>query len=363
MTALPPPVEAAPIARVAVRPLPVRLARPWADDVNAVTFVEVVVTDGDGAQGRGFSWTPQIGASAVASLLRDDITAWAAGRPADPVALWQPLWRHLHEAGGGGLTTIAMAGLDLALWDLRCRRAGRSLGDELGVVHDELPAYGSGVNLHYSTDELVDQVGRWVAAGFEAVKIKVGSPDVTRDVERLRAVRDVLGSRTLMIDANQRWDLDAATAAMGALAQFEPAWIEEPLRADDLAGYRELASRIDTPIACGENLYTRYRFAEFADADAVGTLQPNVIRVGGITPALQIAHDTIDRGVDLALHLLPELSAQVARCLPVATAVEVVDGALLDDLGALAAPSPLTVVAGRARVRTAPGLGITLTSA
>ncbi len=153
----------------------VPLPRPWGPDVPTLTFLETTVTDSDGAEGVGFSWTPTIGATAVAAMLRDDIRDRVLGGSVDPVAVWEPLWRHLHEAGGGGVTTIAMAGLDLALWDLAGVRAGASVQSLLGAPGDAASdVYGSGVNLHHPLDELVEQARSWVARGFPAVKIKVG---------------------------------------------------------------------------------------------------------------------------------------------------------------------------------------------
>ena len=146
------------------------------------------------------------------------------------------------------------------------------------------------MNLHYPLDELLAQVQRWIDAGFDAVKIKVGKPDLSEDIERVAAVRALLGpDRALMIDANQRWDLDRATTSIDALSRFDLAWIEEPLRADDLIGHTELARRIDVPIAVGENLHTVHRFADFLRAGAAQIVQPNIVRVGGITPLLRIA--------------------------------------------------------------------------
>jgi L-alanine-DL-glutamate epimerase-like enolase superfamily enzyme len=356
--ALPSDPDAAAIVDVATRPVPVQLARSWGPDVPTVTFLEVTVTDADGAQGFGLSWTPSIGAASVQAMLDHDIRSWVLGKPADARTLWLPLWRHLHEAGGGGVTTIALAGLDTALWDLAAQRAGASLTDALGRRRDSVAVYGSGVNLHYSLDELVDQAERWVAAGFDAVKVKVGSPDLARDVERLRAVRQVIGDRALMIDANQRWSLDEAVNAMSALETFAPTWIEEPLRADDLDGYRDLAARVGTPIACGENIYTAYRFGEFARSGAVRILQPNVVRIGGITPLAGVVAAVENAGVTVALHVLPELSGQLALALPSDTSAEVVDGALLDELGVLIGPSPVVVGGGRLTIRGAAGLGI-----
>src|SRR5690606_11783390 len=114
------------------------------------------------------------------------------GRPATP-AVWDAAWAHLHEAGGGGVTTIALAGVDLALWDLQARTAGIGVTDLLGRRHDRLPVYGSGVNLHYPLDELVAQAQRWVDVGCQAVKIKVGRPDLAEDLDRVAAVRTVIG--------------------------------------------------------------------------------------------------------------------------------------------------------------------------
>lgn len=351
------------IRRIATRPIRVPLRRPWGPDVRDLSIVEVVVEDSDGAVGYGFSWTPTIGAAAVRAHLDHDILDFALGREAEASALWDPLWLHLHEGGEGGITTIAMAGLDLALWDLAGRRAEEPLTDLIGRRHDTATVYGSGVNLHYPLDELVAQAERWVAAGFDAVKVKVGSRDLARDVERIAAVREVIGpDRRLMIDANQRWSLDQAERAIGDLAAFDLAWIEEPLRADDLAAHAELRRRIEVPVALGENLYTRYRFAEFIDAGAVDVVQPNVVRVGGITPFLGIARLAADRGVELAPHLLLELSAQLALALPGEHRVEAVEDASFEALGALAEPSPVAV--SRAMVSTTgrPGLGVRFTS-
>jgi L-alanine-DL-glutamate epimerase-like enolase superfamily enzyme len=172
-------------------------------------------------------------------------------------------------------------------------------------------------------------------------------------------VREVIGpDRRLMIDANQRWTLEQAERAVGELAAFDLAWIEEPLRADDLAGHVALRDRIEVPVALGENLHTRYRFAEFIDAGAVSIVQPNAVRVGGITPFLEIADLAEDRGVDLAPHLLLELSAQLALALPGDHLVESVEDASFEALGALASPSPVAVTGAEVRTTGQPGLGI-----
>ncbi|KQZ23307.1 mandelate racemase/muconate lactonizing enzyme family protein [Microbacterium sp. Root553] len=340
----------------------VPLTRPWGAEVTSVGIVATHVVRSDGAQGWGFAWTPQIGASAVQALLERDIAPAAVGRSAAPGEVWQDLWEHLHEAGGGGVTTIALAGLDLALWDAEARSAGTTVSGLIGRRRERVRAYGSGVNLHYPLDELLAQVQRWVDAGFDAVKIKVGRPDLAEDLERVAAVREVLGpDRALMIDANQRWDLTAATTAIEALSRHDLTWVEEPLRADDLAGHTELARRIDVPLAVGENLHTVHRVDDFLRAGAAQIVQPNIVRVGGITPFLRIAELAASHGATLHPHLLPELSGQLALTLPDTGAelwVEDVEDAGFAALGALVDPSPVRIADGYLTENAHPGLGL-----
>lgn len=350
------------IERVRARLQRIPLTRPWGADVTSVSVIATHVVRSDGAEGWGFSWTPQIGARAVHALIEHDIAPAAIGRPAAPGTAWQGLWEHLHEAGGGGITTIALAGLDLALWDAEARAADASVSGLIGRRRDRVRAYGSGVNLHYTLDELLEQVRRWTAAGFDAVKMKVGKPDLAEDVDRVAAVREVLGDdRALMIDANQRWDLDRASTAIQALAAFRPAWIEEPLRADDLPGHAELAQRISVPIAVGENLHTVHRFEEFLSAGAAQIVQPNIVRVGGITPFLRIAERAAVHDATLHPHLLPELSGQLALTLPGEVLVEDVEDAGFGALGVLADASPVSVADGHLTETPHVGLGIRFT--
>jgi L-alanine-DL-glutamate epimerase-like enolase superfamily enzyme len=356
------------ISSLDARLIRVPLTRPWAADVTSVGIIATHVVRADGVEGWGFSWTPQVGAQAVHALIEHDIAPAAVGGGADPEAAWQPMWQHLHEAGGGGVTTIALAGLDLALWDAAARAQDVSVSTLLGRTRTAVRAYGSGVNLHYPLEDLVAQVRRWVAAGFDAVKVKVGKPDLGEDLDRVAAVREALGpDRALMIDANQRWDLETAARSVNALSEYSPAWIEEPLRADDLTGHAELARRIEVPIAVGENLHTAYRFAEFLRAGAAQIVQPNIVRVGGITPFRRIAAVALDHGATLHPHLRPELSGQLALTLDSAAGAaeamaEDVEDAGFGALGALADPSPVTITRGVLTETPHVGLGIRFTS-
>jgi L-alanine-DL-glutamate epimerase-like enolase superfamily enzyme len=335
------------------------LARPWGLDRGALRLLVTQVRADDGSTGTGFSWTPTVGAHALRALLAHDLTTLVEGGPIEPEVVWDRLWAALHEGGGGGLTTMALAGVDIALWDLRAKRAGLALVDLLGRRRDAVQVYGSGVNRHYPLDELREQARRWVAAGHLAVKMKVGLPDLDEDVERVAVVREVIGAgRALMLDANQRWDLLRARRALRALRRFDPYWIEEPLLADDLAAHVELRRAIDVPVALGENVYTVQRFRELLVAGACDVVQPNVVRVGGITPFLRIAELARAFTVPVFPHLLIDLSGQLALCLPMAAMVEDVEDASFAAQGALAAPSGVEVVGGELRADTGPGHGL-----
>ncbi|MFI6325891.1 mandelate racemase/muconate lactonizing enzyme family protein [Nonomuraea sp. NPDC050556] len=326
----------------------VKLARPWGAAVPYNHVIVCRVTLDDGRVGTGISWTPQIGARAVQALLDHDIREAVIGLPEHPAQVWDYLVTHLSEAGRGGLTSIAMAGVDLALWDLHCGE--RPLAEVLGARRESVPVYGSGVNLHYSLDELVAQAERWKAAGHTAVKIKVGRPDLGEDVERVAAVRDVVGPGTaLMIDANQRWDLFRARRALAALQPYDPHWIEEPLPADDLAAHVELRRSVGVPVAVGENVYTVHGFRDLLTAGACDVLQPNVVRVGGITPFLRVAELARAFDVPVYPHLMMELSGQLALALHHPAMVEQAEDATLADLGVLAEPYPVAVEGGLLR--------------
>jgi L-alanine-DL-glutamate epimerase-like enolase superfamily enzyme len=355
MTAPAAPATVAAVSAATYRlPMPV----PW-DGVDSQYLIATTVTASDGSTGQGFSWTVRAGAHAVQAMVEHDSGAAAIGGPLAPAAAWDRM-RHTLRESGGGVTTLAMAAVDIGLWDLQAKAAGTALTDLIGRQRETTAVYGSGVNRHLALDELSEQVHRWVEAGHSAVKIKVGQPSLDDDVERVAAVRRIIGPhRQLMIDANQLWDLPAARRAARAMSAFDISWLEEPLPAEDLRGYARLRSAIDIPVAAGESLYTEAQFRDALLAGAVDFLQPNVCRVGGITPFLRIARMAQQFSVPVMPHLLPELSGQLALCLPFPALVEDIDQGSFAALGALAAPSGVTITGDRLRADTPPGHGLT----
>ncbi|MBT3072876.1 MULTISPECIES: mandelate racemase/muconate lactonizing enzyme family protein [Streptomyces] len=347
------------ITGVTARAFRAPLRRPWGPGVPANHVIVAEVAVDDGRTGTGFTWTPQAGAGAVLALLEQDCADAVLGLPAHPETVWDVMWAGVHEAGSGGVTTLAMAAVDTALWDLRASAAGHSLADELGRRRNAVPVYGSGVNLHYSLPELVAQAERWKAKGYRAIKVKVGHPDPATDLTRLLAVREVVGPEvSLMIDANQRWDLLRAKHALRTLAPCDPCWIEEPLLSDDLAGHARLRRELGVPVAVGENIRTLHGFRQWLDAGACDVVQPNVARVGGVTPFRRIAELAALHSVPVYPHLLPELSGQLACALPLPSMVEEVEDASFGALGLLRDKGPVTVEAGELRTVGRPGLGL-----
>ena len=346
------------VTGVEARAFRLPLHRAWDGGVDRNDVVVVRVSTDTGLVGTGFSWTPLIGARAVAALITDDLGPVLVGGAAHP-SRWDELRWHLREAGTSGLTLMALAGVDIALWDLSARAAGVSLVDLVGRRRDSVESYGSGVNLDYSLSDLLEQVRGWVGAGHRAAKMKVGSAEIARDVERVGAVRESLGpDRLLMVDANQRWDVPTATRALSALEPFDPYFVEEPLPAEDLESHARLRERTRVAFAIGENLRTAAEFERAVDLGVCDVAQPNVVRVGGVTPFLRIAESMARRGVPVAPHLLPELSGQLALCLPRVAMVEDIDRASFAALGALARPSGVEFDRGTVRADTGPGHGL-----
>jgi L-alanine-DL-glutamate epimerase-like enolase superfamily enzyme len=346
------------ITRVTSKTYRLPMTVPWGPDVTCQYLIATTVESSDGATGQGFSWAVRAGAQAIRAMIDADCAPVAEGGPVAPAAAWDRLWWHLREAGGG-ITTLAMAAVDIGLWDLQAKAAGLSLADLLGRQRETVPVYASGVNRHLTLDELREQVARWISAGHTRVKIKVGLPSLDEDLERVDAVRRIIGpGRLLMVDANQLWNLPTARRAARALSAFDVFWLEEPLPAEDVQGYSRLRAAIDVPVAAGESLYTEAQFRDILLAGGVDFIQPNVCRVGGITPFLRIARLARLFDIPVMPHLLPDISGQLALCLPLPGMIEDIDAGSFAALGALAQPSGVVVAGDSLQAQTQPGHGL-----
>ena len=221
------------------------------------------LTDADGAMGTGYSYTIGTGGPAVISLLRDSLLPRLIGREAEEIeGIWRDLMFSTHATTVGAITSLALATIDTALWDLRCRRAGLPLWRMAGGARDSVAVYSTeGGWLHIDTAALVEDAIRMKEAGFAGSKIKIGRPSLAEDSARLAAVRAAVGDDFhIFTDANQGFSLHQALMRADMLADHGIGWFEEPLPADDIGAHAQLASRSPVPIAVGESLYSLSQF-------------------------------------------------------------------------------------------------------
>jgi L-alanine-DL-glutamate epimerase-like enolase superfamily enzyme len=348
------------IADIRVTLFRVPLREAWVSAAHAITHHEHILVDIElesGLVGTGWASTMGTGGLAVAALANSYLAPMCIGRDAfDHAALWAQLWRRCHQPGSAGIGALAIAGFDLALWDLRGKLAGLPVRRLLGGAADSLPVYVSGVNLHLSETALVEQTRRFLDAGNTLFKIKVGREDPAEDISRVAAVRAAIGNRPLMLDANQRFKPGEALRRINMLERFDPVWIEEPMLSEDADSHARLAAQSRVPIALGEELSTRYEFWRYVSAGAVSYLQPNALKVGGISEWLKIAHLGLAANLTIAPHGALEVSSIVATAIPGCYPVENIDGGAFTDQGILEEPIP--VHGGTIALPDRPGLGI-----
>lgn len=208
--------------------------------------------------------------------------------------LWDRLYHYppLQWIGRSGITHLALSAIDVALWDIKAKVAGLPLWKLLGGSEAKrIQAYNTdGGWLNWSMQQLLDDTHQLVDDGYQGVKIKIGSPDPHDDLERIEAVRRLIGPRIkLMVDANGRWDLPTAIHFGRRFTDYDVAWFEEPIWYDDLSGHIRLAEAIETPIALGEQLYMLDNFREFIQSGAVHYVQADAVRLAGITEWWRVA--------------------------------------------------------------------------
>ena len=315
----------------------------------------LTITDSDGAQGTGYSYTIGTGGPAIMSLLRETLVPRLIGREAEEIErIWRDLLFVTHATSVGAITSLALAAIDTALWDLRCRRAKLPLWRMAGGAKLTVPLYSTeGGWLHIETSALVEDALAVKERGFAGAKVKVGKPHMAQDRDRLCAVRAAVGDAFhLMVDANQAFAYHEALMRAHMLADTGVSWFEEPLPADDLAGHARLAAASSVPIAVGESLYSPGQFADYLRAGACSIVQVDAARVGGITPWLKVAHMAEAMNIAVCPHFLMELHVSLACAIPNSWMLE-----YIPQLDAITT-SRLAIQAGAALPPEAPGLGI-----
>ncbi|HEX2552574.1 MAG TPA: mandelate racemase/muconate lactonizing enzyme family protein [Microvirga sp.] len=273
-------------------PLPTVLTDSTHGAMRAFELNTVRVRDADGAEGVGYTFTVGRNGAAVDAVLSREFPDIVAGEEADAIErLWHKAWWALHYGGRGGPTVLALSAFDMALWDLKARRAGLPLWNLLGGFDPKVPAYAGGIDLDLPLDALLAQTDGNLAKGFRAIKMKVGRTRLGEDVERVRAMRAHLGEGfPLMADANMKWSVDEAIRAARAFQPFDLTWLEEPTIPDDPAGHARVVREGGLPVAAGENLRSVWEFKLYIAGGGVTYPEPDVTNCGGVTPFMKIAH-------------------------------------------------------------------------
>jgi L-alanine-DL-glutamate epimerase-like enolase superfamily enzyme len=273
-------------------PLPTVLTDSMHGEMRAFELNTVRIRDSDGAEGVGYTFTVGRNGAAIDTILARELPEIMDGEEADEIErLWHKAWWALHYGGRGGPTVLALSAFDMALWDLKAKRAHLPLWKALGGFDAKVPCYAGGIDLDLPLDKLLRQTDDNLAKGFRAIKMKVGRANLFEDVERVKAMREHLGAGfPLMADANMKWSVDGAIRAARALQPFDLTWLEEPTIPDDPAGHARIVREGGLPIAAGENLRTLWEFKLYVAGGGVTYPEPDVTNCGGVTPFMKIAH-------------------------------------------------------------------------
>ncbi|MGP4016385.1 mandelate racemase/muconate lactonizing enzyme family protein [Saccharopolyspora sp. 5N708] len=346
------------IAAATARLVDIEVETPRTDAVQAFLKQEtlfVQLDTADGLTGYGYSYTIGTGGRAVLSMLNEHLLPKLLGADARNVeALWFELFASTRATTTGAITSLALAAIDTALWDLKAKRANEPLWQAAGGFRRAVPLYDTeGGWLHLSTDDLVREALASQARGWPGVKIKVGKPRAAEDLARLRAVREAVGpDMDLMVDANQSLTISEARRRAALFEPLDLSWFEEPMPADDVEGHALLAAGTSIPIAVGESMYSIAQFRSYLSRQAASIVQVDVARVGGITPWLKVAHLAEANNVTVCPHFLMELHVSLVAATPAGGYVE-----HIPQLRAVTS-SEMAIRDGQAIAPTTPGLGI-----
>ena len=292
--------------------------RAQADSINtlagtgAYNFCQVF-TD-EGVTGLGFSRASGMNKMFIEESLRPYLVG---EDPMNNERIWSKMYWALLGGGRRGAAINAISQVDIAIWDLKGKITNQPIQKLLGGYRDSVPAYGSGINLNLSNGELIKEMAGFIKAGFKAVKMKIGQKDTKADIERVKLVRDAIGpDADLCLDANNSWGLSTAIEMAKRLEEYDIYWLEEPILADEFGSLAKLARETKIPIAIGENHYTKWEFKELIEQGAVGVVQADLGKCGGVTEMLKIAAMADAYGLPVAPHFTEFTDVPVISALP-----------------------------------------------
>jgi mandelate racemase len=344
------------IRNLRARPVLVPFKRPPVSASGGIPAAALVLidleTDG-GVTGRAYvfgfaSWTlrPIVAClQAMLEMIKGDALA--------PLEIEAKLRARLTLLDTPGLVGLALAGVDMAAWDALAQAHGVPLVSLLGGAVRPIAAYNSTGLWVQPVDGLADEAEALLAAGFRAVKLRLGRDDGAEDLAAVRAVKTRIGDGvTLMCDFNQRLTVNEAILRGRALDGEGLYWIEEPVRHDDYEGYARIAAEVATPIQTGENLVDTFEMAKAIAARSLDFVMPDVQRIGGVTGWLRAAALAHAHGIEMSSHLFPEFSVHLLGVTPTCHWLEFMDWA------EPVIQEPIRVKDGFAQIPDRPGAGI-----
>jgi L-alanine-DL-glutamate epimerase-like enolase superfamily enzyme len=260
------------------------------------------------------------------------------------------------SCGPGGIVELAIAAIDIALWDIRGKAFGVPLAHLLGGLRDRVPAYASGALVRTtSLDKLERAAAALVEKGYKQVKtqLAVDGLGAAQEVERIRVIRNAIGPDTaLMVDINQRWSVAEAISIGHRIEEFGLTWLEDPARCDDYQGLAKIADALTTPVCAGEYLWGIEPHRQTMAHHSVDIVMIDLLRAGGVTQWMKIAGMAEAFNKPVASHLLPEIHVHLIAAIPNGLVVEYMPWTwrLFEN--------PPMPVNGEMTVPTAPGLGL-----
>jgi mandelate racemase len=304
--------------KVVVRVIQVPLRRPIVAKLGEFRHFPFILTDvhtKEGVIGHSYLEPYRLTATKSIVALIEDMADQQRGKPLAPFDRFEEAMRSLHLLGRQGVTLIAMAALDMAMWDALAKALGVPLVVMLGGTVGPVRAYNTNGLWLIPIERLADEASSLVAEGdFKALKIRLGRDNVKDDLKAIAEVRRAVGDEIiLMSDFNQGLSFNAALRRLHQLDDQGLEWFEEPIAFDDFANSARLANELKTPLQIGENIYGPRHFMQAVAAGAADCYMPDLERIGGVTGWLRSAAIAGAAGLPMSTHLYPEFSAHLMR--------------------------------------------------